>query len=277
MIMRRNIVVGVTALAVVLSSGAIAFAATDTNYSQADKSRPVIMSSLTEVQRDAVRQAHTDSLTEAIAALVDSDAITQEEADKLTEIRVVQKEKCKTATLTDEQRTALHEEQKAEFERLLADLVDEGTLTQEQAEQMEQGKGVKRGLDLTEEQMEAVMQAKISGMKAAAANLVDEGTITQEEADAISVMPVKTKVAGNGPESILTEDQRTALKETVKTNLETKLADLVDDGTLTQELADQLLNNGEGLRMGPGGKHGQGFGGRSGTDVQRAGTESTNL
>lgn len=242
MIMRRNIVVGVTALAVVLSSGAIAFAATDTTYSQVEKSRPVMMSSLTEAQRDAVQQAHTDSLTEAIAALVDSDAITQEEADKLTEIRVMQKEKCKTDTLTDEQRTALNEEQKAEFELLLADLVDEGTLTQEQAEQMEQGRGMKRGLDLTEEQMEAVMQAKISAMKAAE--------------------PTKIKVAGNSPESILTEDQRTALKEAVKTNLESKLADLVDDGTLTQELADQLLNNGAGLRMGPGGKHGNGFGGR---------------
>ena len=218
MIMRRNIVVGVAALAVVLSSGAIAFAATDTNYSQVEKSRPVIMSSLTEAQRDAVQQAHTDSLTEAVAALVDSDAITQEEADKLTEIRV-------------EQRTALHEEQKAEFELLLADLVDEGTLTQEQADQMEQGKGIKRGLDLTKEQMEAVMQAKI-------------------------------KVAGNGPDSILTEDQRTALKETVRANLESKLAALVDDGTLTQELADQILNNGVGLRMGPDWKHGNGFGGR---------------
>ncbi len=228
MIKRKTIVVGMTALAVVLSSGVIAFAAADTTISQTGKVRPAMMTSLTDAQREAVQQVRADSMEEAIAELVDSDTITQEEADKLTEIRVVQKENCDINVLTDEQRTALREEQKSEFESLLADLVDDGTLTQDQADQMEQGKGMMRGLDLTEEQKEAVMQAKISAMKE----------------------------AGNGPAGILTEAQRTALNEAAKAKLESKLADLVDDGTLTQELADQLLDNGVGLRMGPGGKHG---------------------
>jgi len=275
MIKRKNIVIGMTALAVVLSSGVIAFAAADTTGSQAEKSRPAIMSSLTEAQRDAVHQVQSDSMAEAIAALVDSGTITQEEADKLTETRVVQKENCNVNTLTDEQRTALQEEQKAEFESLLADLVDEGTLTQDQADQMEQGKGMMRSLDLTEEQKEAVMQAKISAMKAAAANLAEEGTITQEEADAISAMPAKIKSDEITAGSILTAEQRTALNEAVKTKLESKLADLVDDGTLTQELADQILNDKGGMHMGPGRKHGQDSGEKPDSVEQPSETQDT--
>lgn len=265
MIKKKYIVVGVTALAVVLSSGAIAFAATDTTSSFAEKARPAMMTSLTDEQREAVQQVQADSREEAVAELVGSGIITQEEADKLTESPRVQKGNCDNDALTAEQRTALQEEQKAEFESLIADLVDAGTLTQEQADQMEQGKGMMRGLNLTEEQKEAVMQAKISAMKAAAANLVENGTLTEDEADTAAGMPAKNKAAGNGTSSTLTEDQRTALNEAVKTKLESKLADLVDDGTLTQELADELLNNRSNLQMGPGGKHGNGFGGRPGT------------
>lgn len=276
MIKKKNIVVGVTALAVVLSSGVIAFAAADTTSSFAGKARPAIMTSLTDEQREAVQQVHADSREAAIAELVDSGIITQEEADKLTESRGIQKY-CNTIDLTAEQRTALQEEEKAEFESLIADLVDAGILTQDQADQMEQGRGMMRGLNLTEEQKEAVVQAKISARKAAAANLVEEGTVTQEEADAMSVLPVKIKAAGNGSASILTAEQRTALNEAVKSKLEPKLAELVDDGTLTQELADQILNNRGSLRMGPGGKHGNGVGGRSGTGESPAGEEDTAL
>lgn len=121
------------------------------------------------------------------------------------------------------------------------------------------------------------MQANTSAMKAAAANLVEEGTITQEEADAIPVMPTRTKVPENGSSDILTEAQRTALNEAVKTNLESKLKELVGDGTLTQELADQFLSNGAGLHMGPGARHGNGFGGRPDTDVKPIDTEDTTL
>ena len=190
MIKKRNILVGVTALAVVLSSGVIAFAATDTTNSFAGKERPAMMTSLTDEQREAVQQVQADSRKEAVA-----------------------------------------------------ELVDDGTLTQDQADQMEQGKRMMRDLNLTEEQKEAV----------------------------------KIKVAGNGSACSLTTEQRTALNEAVKSKMERKLAELVDDGTLTQELADELLNHRGGLRMGPGGKHGNGFGGRPGTGEPPAHAEGTAL
>lgn len=281
MIKRKNIVVGMTAFAVILSSGVIAFAATDAAISQTEKVRPAMMISLTEAQREAVQQARADSMEEAIAELIDSDTITQEEADKLLEIRSTPKDTLKgtngIGALTEDQRTALHEEEKAEFESQLAVLVDDGIITQDQADQMELGHKMMSDESLTDEQKEAVMQAKSDAMKAVEANLVEDGTITQEEADAISDMMSKSKPDENGDSSILTEDQRTALNEAIKTKLESKLADLVDDGTLTQELADQLLNDRGGLQMGPGGKHGHGPGGKPGTDENPVDTEGTTL
>ncbi len=176
MIRRKHILIGVIAFAVVLSSGAIAFAATDTTSSLAGKERPAMMTSLTDEQREAVQQIRVESREEAIAELVDSGIITQEEADKMTEGRGIQKGNCDNDSLTAEQRTT----------------------------------------------------------------------------------------------------QRIALQDALKAKLEVKLAELVDEGILTQELADELLNHRGGLRMGPGGKHGNGFGGRPGTGeppAEAAGTE----
>ncbi|MEL7655160.1 MAG: hypothetical protein AAGU75_04540 [Bacillota bacterium] len=240
----KNIIIGVTAAAVVLSSGVMAFAATDPTSSQIGKGRASIISDLSDTQRQSVRQAYTDSMQEAVAELVGSGTITQDTADKLSETRGMTMDKGSMGTLTEEQRTALHEEETALFESQLNKLVNDGTLTQDQADQMTQGQGHKmmKDLNLTEEQRNAVMQAKTNAIKEAAANLVEKGALTQDEADAISAMPSKIKQDGTGTSRILTEEQRTALSEAMKATLESKLSDLVDDGTLTQDQADQLLN-----------------------------------
>ena len=116
MVKRRNILIGVTAAALLLSSGAIAFAATDTTDSHMGKGRSAIMESLTDTQKEAVQQARADSMKEALSGLVEDGAITQDEADKWSEIKSMPKDNCGIKDLTDEQRTALQAEEKAVFE-----------------------------------------------------------------------------------------------------------------------------------------------------------------
>lgn len=258
MIKRKNIVIGVTVLAVILSTGAAAYAATDTTSGQTGKEKTGIMASLTDTQRDAVMQARADSMKEAVTKLVDNGTITQGIADQLPEAKMTVKEKPDQA-LTDVQRTALRAEEKTVFESKLADLVGAGTFTQDQINQMEQGHKMMMSADLTDAQKKALMQARIDAMKEAAANLVGKGTLTQDEADkitaAIAAMP-KEKPAQK-PASILTKEQATALKDAMKTVFESKLSGLVGAGTITQDQADQLLSANGALHMGPGG-HGHG-------------------
>lgn len=208
MIMRKRLLAGITALTVVLSSGVAAFAATDTPGLQIEKAGAPRMVNLTDEQREAVFQAQTDSMKEAVAELVDNGTIAQDIADKLSDIQIVNKNRSDINDLTEEQREALQE-----------------------------------------------------AMKAAVAKLVEDGTLTEDEADQIAVRPMKIKGVQNCDISGFTEEQRTALHELRQAKLESKLAELVEDGTLTQELADQLKSDRGGLRMGPGGKLGKGFGG----------------
>jgi len=210
---KKSILAGITAAVVVLSSGIMAFAATD-SADQADagelKRMPSYMESLTEEQRDAVHQARLDSLTEAVAQLVEDGTITQELADRITE-----------------------------------------------------EKGMLKDLDLTDEQKTAINEARSAAMQEAVENLVDEGILTQEEADSLTAMFEKAKTREdrpkeNRPAGLLTEEQRTALQEAMKTILESRLDDLVDDGTISRDLADQILTDSGALRIGPGGRPGAG-------------------
>jgi polyhydroxyalkanoate synthesis regulator phasin len=229
MLKKRKILIAVTAIAVVFSAVAFAFAATDEETAQPAKDRPACMGNLTDEQREAVWQARADSMEEAVAELVESGAITQEEADKLLETNSAP-----------------------------GDNAGEN--------------GGKRAL--TDEQKEAVMQEITAVWEEAAANLVAEGTLTQEEADAISLVP-QFKPGDKGLFGILTEEQRTELTEAIKAKFESYLAGLVDDGTITQEQADQLLSAKGGMHMGPGGR--PGFNGRPGSDEQSGEEQGTPL
>lgn len=254
MIKKRNILIGVTAIALILSTG-VAFAASDPTDVPARKG-PGLMANLTDEQRGAVMQARSESMQEAISELAKEGTITPDTAAKLSEMAVPKEGKL--CELTEEERTALHKAEAAEFENQLAALVDDGTITQEQADQMVPGQKMMRGLNLTDEQREAVMAARINAVKSAAAALVEAGTLTQDLANDIAAMLDIKK--GEKPAALLSDEQRTALGEAMKEKLENKLSELVSDGTLTQDQADRLLNDAGAMRMGPGGKHGYGPG-----------------
>jgi competence protein ComGC len=262
MIKNKNILIGVIALTLAASTGAVAFAATGSTDTKSANGGPAVMAELSDEQKDAVRQARDDSMEEAVAGLVENGTITQELADKLAEMKRPPMDKRDIDTLTQEQRTALHEAEAAEFKTQLAALVADGTITQDQVDQMEQGRKMMKGLDLTDDQKDSVMLAREKAEKTAVASLVKEGTLTQTEADAIqSRLTAKPdgpspKPGGDRPASILTDEQETALGDAIKAEFKSKLSDLISEGTITQDQADVFLNFTGGPREGFGGGHG---------------------
>lgn len=175
--------------------------------------------------------------------------------------------------LSDEQREAVQQICADSMEEAIAELVEDGVITQDEADKLlvtkSAPKRVREGYDktmaLTDEQKEAVKQQIAAIWEEAATRLVEKGTLTQEEADAISVIPRFLPGHDRGF-GILTEEQRMALTEAMKAKFENSLADLVGKGTITQEQADQILNSMGSLHKGPGGR--PGFNGGPGSDDQ---------
>lgn len=108
---------------------------------------------------------------------------------------------------------------------------------------------------LTEEQVQTIRQLKDNSIKEAISQLVENENLTQEEADSMlnifnekSLHKEKDNLSeeqkppkNDEDESNLTQDQRKKLNETTKTIYDEGLSKLVDDGTITQDQADQLL------------------------------------
>lgn len=256
---KKILIAGITALTVLLASGVMAFAAADTKTTQTQTGKgPSAMASLSDTQRDSVFQARADSMKEAVASLLEKGTITQTEADAiLAGMPTQEKGNGPCGNLTSDQRNALQTETKSVMDAAIAKLVSEGTITQEQADQMTPGKGMMRSQNLTDDQRAAIMNAHLDSMKTAIANLVEKGTLTQDEADSITPDPSKANTQkGNSMMQSLTQDQMTALHNATQANLKTKIEGLVDEETLTQDQADQLLSDqglaGMGHRMGPG-------------------------
>ena len=233
-----------TLVTVLLISSVITFAAADTTV-RTFKGNPPNLINLTDAQREAVQQVQTSSLEGAVKSLVDSGVLTSDEGTAIlktpmvgAEVKIVRP----FNNLTEDQRLAIAEETKSILADAIEQLVEDGTITKEEADLMCQGnKGEKVRLDMAAEKFDAIQQARQTSMEKAAANLVGEGVLTQEEADAMLVKPEKEmRQKGNVIFQNLTEDQRAALEEAKKANLEAALAELVDNGTITQEQADQI-------------------------------------
>ncbi|MDF2948111.1 MAG: hypothetical protein K0R07_121 [Sedimentibacter sp.] len=232
---------------------------------------------ISDEQRTLINEARTESMKEAVANLVVKGTMTQEEADSVLSELENENGKIKTETsddsitskrekgyfadLTEEQSEALKSEKKTLYEEALTVLVTNGTITQEQADSINENvRGLKNKSGLTEEQMTAIREAMTGITKQAVENLLANGTLTQEEADSIIAKTEmkdaaksnddKTLTKSKGHLADLTDEQAQALKDEFSTIFKQALADMVTDGSLTQEIADQVQNIPKGMAHG---------------------------
>lgn len=283
---KSKIAAVVAVLTLVMASGTGSFALADSvsvdTASVVNTEKSLDKTSRVEVsdeQHTLINEARTESMKKAAANLVEKGTITQEEADSVLSGMENADEKIKTKTsddstaakrgnrnfanLTEEQSEALKSEKKTLYEEALAVLVTSGAITQEQADSLnENGRGLKNKSRLTEEQMAAVREAMAGSTEKAIENLVANGTLTQEEADSItSKIDIKdaaksdedkAQIKSKGYFADLSEEQVQSLKDEFSTIFKEALADLVSDGSITQEIADQVQTMPKG--MGHGGR-----------------------
>ncbi|MBX4266116.1 hypothetical protein [Clostridium estertheticum] len=206
-----------------------------------------------QVQRDAQRQKNLDT---KLAKLVTDKTITQDQSDKIKAAIVSEEaankvEKEKTKTMTKAERKAYEDSNKTTHISALKALVDAGTITQAQADKVgpvgaiggpgKHGKDMKGGVKL-----ESILKLGVSS-----------NIITQSESDKVLAYE-KTKTTDNKiktnvykdlvDNNILTQAKVDALKANEKAQMDTqrqakmdtKLAKLVTDKTITQDQSDKI-------------------------------------
>ncbi len=172
--------------------------------------------------------------------------------------------------ITVEELEAAHEEARA---ATIADLVAEGTITQEQADEILEGNGRRGGrapvnpehlaeaLDITVEDLEAAReQVRADQLEAA----IEAGIITQEQADMMA--------AHRAVQSYVDQE---AIQEAIRAEHESAINQALDAGEINQEQADEMLNNlenldGRGFGFGNNGRQGHRGHGPHGNGPQNA-------
>ncbi|MBU3159487.1 hypothetical protein KPL37_06925 [Clostridium frigoris] len=206
-----------------------------------------------QVQREAQRQAEIDT---NLAKLVTDNTITQDQSDKIKAAIATQEatnkvEREKTKSMTDAERKAYMDSNKTTHVSALKALVDAGTITQAQADKVgpvgakggpgERGKNMKGGIKL-----ESTLKLGVSS-----------NIITQSESDKVLAYE-KTKTTDNTiktdvykdlvDNNILTQAKVDDLKAAEKAQMDTQrqakvdtnLAKLVTDNTITQDQSDKI-------------------------------------
>lgn len=289
---KRNCVVSgviVLAMSLTLSIGAYAFADSSDEaktVNNGDKTRSFLQ--LTNEQLTAIKEARISNLKEAVSNLTEEGIFTKEEAEDLLTVAdkvpsnselpvnrdehkgLSEKGNGMFRNMTEEQREVLNSEMQSIYEAALSELVADGTITQVNADELNEfNHNLKSNTDLTEEQRAAIRNIRTSSMKEAVASLVEKGELTQEDSDTtlaeVDKEPVnsETKVGinrNNEHKSFsnkenyefknLTEEQKEALNSEMQSLYEVSLSELVTDGTITQEIADELQHMPMGMRFG---------------------------
>lgn len=196
---------------------------------------------------EELQAAKEEALSAALDQAVEDGIITQEQADEILlngggrGFRHLGQSIDQQSYLADALGISVEELEAAKAEAQEAAIsaaLEAGTITQEQADYLNARNAVRANID----------------QKAIAADVLG---VTVEELDA--ARSEGTSMATLLEEAGLTVDEyRTAVSDAYQAAVQ----GLVDDGTITQEQADLLQSNGEGLGFGPGFAGGHGFGGR---------------
>lgn len=183
-----------------------------------------------------------------LSEMVKDGTLTQSEADKIT---AYQREKQKSMKaeiekvkkMTEEERKSYFSTKKAEDQDFYAELVSKGIINQAKAD------AIKARVQLKKQEMKT---ARLNEIKSQLGTLVTKGTISQAQADKVieylnqnagSKCKIgKSKMSDADKEKIknMTEEERKTYFEKIKGEKGSFLKELVDNGTLTQEQADEI-------------------------------------
>ncbi|KPU45107.1 hypothetical protein OXPF_12330 [Oxobacter pfennigii] len=232
-----RIVGGIVISGVILTTGSIAMA--DTNKNPTYGKERILRSGIkgfpgTFIPVDVFME-------EQLKTLVDEKIISQEAADKIKELQQKniderKEELNKVKDMTEEEREAYFEDNKNQSlkpvkEDIYSRAVTEGIITQEKADE------IRNKLDSIHEEER---DKKISEIMS---ELVQKGTITQEQADkVIEYMNTEEENKELDHEKIrdMTFEERREYMQNKVSDKENFLSELVEDGILTNEQADEI-------------------------------------
>jgi len=254
--LKTKIISGVITGGMILSSVS-AFAAT-TNKSNTDA-----LKSSEQVQRDTTRKANFET---NLAKLVTDKTITQAQADKIKAAKIKEEavrkaEREKTKDMTKAERKTYMETNKTAHVNVLKSLVDNGTITQAQADKIGPGALGGHGIHvkLTDSEKLAMDAKRQKDLDTKLKSLVTAKTITQVQSDKIKVAKTKEEAVRKVEREKtkdMTKAERKTYMETNKSTHVNVLKSLVDNGTITQAQADAVRPDPgkDGLGKGPKGE-----------------------
>ena len=232
----RKLLSGVLIGGTLLSSVAgVAFANEISNLNTTNKAsvRSEMNKGMGSKKHDFKQKKH--DIKKDINTLVEKGIITQEEADKMKEVQEQKRTQMQEATkdMTKEERFEYMKQNKPENKGgIFAELVEQGSLTQERADEI-QDKIHQMREDLNKQRHEERIN-----------KLVEDGIVTEEEADNIKELQEQKRAEMQEATKDMTKEERFEyMKQNKSENKGGIFAELVEQGFLTQERADEIQDN----------------------------------